>query len=97
MLTSIYSDEVMHARLGWSYLRYAIEVGGQGVIDAAAEMLPRALRGVANVVERERPVGEVTEASEIKGGVQVKASFTLEVKDAERPALVADCLFRYYA
>jgi len=60
VLTSIYSDEVMHARLGWSYLRYAIEVGGQGVIDAAAQMLPRALRGVANVVERERPVGDVT-------------------------------------
>lgn len=60
VLTSIYSDEVMHARLGWSYLRYAIERGGQGVIDAAAAMLPRALRGVANVVERERPVGDVT-------------------------------------
>jgi hypothetical protein len=62
VLTAIYSDEVMHARLGWSYLRHAIEVGGQGVIDAAAQMLPRALRGVANVVERERPVGEVTDA-----------------------------------
>jgi len=62
VLTAIYSDEVMHARLGWSYLRHAIGVGGQGVIDAAAQMLPRALRGVANVVERERPVGEVTEA-----------------------------------
>jgi hypothetical protein len=62
VLTAIYSDEVMHARLGWSYLRHAIGVGGQGVIDAAAQMLPRALRGVANVVERERPVGEVTDA-----------------------------------
>ena len=62
VLTAIYSDEVMHARLGWSYLRHAIEVGGEGVIDAAAAMLPRALRGVANVVERERPVGEVTPA-----------------------------------
>ncbi|MBA2541444.1 MAG: ferritin-like domain-containing protein [Deltaproteobacteria bacterium] len=62
VLTSIYSDEVMHARLGWSYMRHAIEIGGQGVIDAAAAMLPRALRGVANVVERERPEGAVTEA-----------------------------------
>ena len=53
VLTSIYSDEVMHARL---------ELGGQGVIDAAAAMLPRALRGVANVVERERPIGDVTPA-----------------------------------
>ncbi|HEY0253857.1 MAG TPA: ferritin-like domain-containing protein [Kofleriaceae bacterium] len=62
VLTSIYSDEVMHARLGWSYMRYAIETGGEGVIAAAAEMLPRALRGVANVVERERPIGDVTQS-----------------------------------
>lgn len=62
VLTSIYSDEVMHARLGWSYLRFGIEKGGQGVIDAAAAMVPRAVKGVATVVERERPVGEVTEA-----------------------------------
>lgn len=67
VLTAIYSDEVMHARLGWSYLRHAIGIGGQGVIDAAAEMLPRALRGVANVVERERPVGEVTPAVRAHG------------------------------
>jgi hypothetical protein len=62
VLTAIYSDEVMHARLGWSYMRHAIDVGGEGVIDAAAQMLPRALKGVATVVERERPAGEVTEA-----------------------------------
>jgi hypothetical protein len=62
VLTSIYSDEVMHARLGWSYLRHAIDKGGQGAIDAAAKMVPIALRGVANVVERERPEGAVTDA-----------------------------------
>jgi hypothetical protein len=62
VLTSIYSDEVMHARLGWAYLRYAIDHGGQGAIDAATAMVPRALRGVANVVERERPEGDVTDA-----------------------------------
>jgi len=67
VLTSIYSDEVMHARLGWSYLRYAIGIGGQGVIDAAAAMLPRALRGVANVVEAERPIGDVTDAVRTHG------------------------------
>ena len=61
VLTAIYSDEVMHARLGWSYMRHAIDVGGQGVIDAAAQMLPRALKGVATVVERERPIGDVTD------------------------------------
>jgi len=67
VLTSIYSDEVMHARLGWSYLRYAIDVGGRGVIDAAAAMLPIALRGVANVVEAERPAGEVTDGVRAHG------------------------------
>nr|HEX4317572.1 ferritin-like domain-containing protein [Kofleriaceae bacterium] len=67
VLTAIYSDEVMHARLGWSYLRHSIDAGGQGVIDAAAQMLPRALRGVANVVERERPAGEVTPAVRAHG------------------------------
>jgi acyl dehydratase len=44
-----------------------------------------------------RGAGEITEVSEIKGGMQVKATFALEVKDQPKPALVADCLFRYYA
>ena len=29
-------------------------------------------------------------------GVQVTAAFTIEVKDAPKPALVAECLLRYY-
>lgn len=62
VLTSIYSDEVMHARLGWSYLRYALDRGGDDARAAAATMVPIALRGVATVVERERPIGAVTEA-----------------------------------
>ena len=61
VLTSIYSDEVMHARLGWSYLRHSLDQGGAAAVDAAAAMVPMALRGVANVVERERPIGLVTE------------------------------------
>ena len=67
VLTSIYSDEVMHARLGWSYLRYALDKGGAGAVEAAAKMVPIALRGVANVVERERPIGEVTDAVRAHG------------------------------
>ena len=46
---------------------------------------------------RFRGAGEIMEVSEVKGGMQVKVTFTLEVRDQERPALVADCLFRYYA
>src|SRR4029078_750519 len=44
-----------------------------------------------------RGVGGLAAVIEVKGGMQVKVTFTLEVRDQERPALVADCLFRYYA
>jgi acyl dehydratase len=44
-----------------------------------------------------RGTGEVKEVSEIKGGMQAKVLLAVEVKDSERPALIADCLFRYYA
>lgn len=44
-----------------------------------------------------RGVGEVAEVTEVKGGMQVKVTLTLEVKDQAKPALVADCLYRYYA
>jgi acyl dehydratase len=44
-----------------------------------------------------RGSGEITDVKEIDGGVQVKAVFTVEVKDAAKPAVVAECLIRYYA
>ena len=44
-----------------------------------------------------RGSGEVLDVTEVKGGMQVKVTLTVEVRDQERPALVADCLFRYYA
>jgi acyl dehydratase len=43
-----------------------------------------------------RGQGEVVETTEIDGGVQLTAAFTIEVKGASKPALVAECLFRYY-
>lgn len=92
VLTAIYSDEVMHARLGWSYLRHAIEIGGAGVIDAAAAMLPRALRGVANVVEAERPVGEVTPAVRTHGlmtPAEERVIFSTCVREVLVPGFVA--------
>jgi Acyl dehydratase len=46
---------------------------------------------------RFRGAAEVTAVEEIKGGTQVQATFTIEVEGQERPAVVADCLFRYYA
>jgi acyl dehydratase len=39
----------------------------------------------------------LSEARRIAGGVQVKLLITVEVKDAEKPALVAECLFRHFA
>jgi acyl dehydratase len=50
------------------------------------------------VGERFRGVADVAEVTEVKGGgMQVKATFTIEVEGQKRPAVVADCLFRYYA
>jgi acyl dehydratase len=40
---------------------------------------------------------ELLEVSDIEGGVQVKERFTFEVEGAEKPACVAENLFRYYA
>jgi acyl dehydratase len=40
--------------------------------------------------------GEIVEVNAIEGGVQVTASFAIEVEDLPKPALVAECLLRYY-
>ncbi|HEX2659229.1 MAG TPA: MaoC family dehydratase [Polyangia bacterium] len=40
--------------------------------------------------------GQLLEVSALDKGVQVTATFTVEVKDAPKPAVVADCVFRYY-
>jgi acyl dehydratase len=39
---------------------------------------------------------ELLELTEIPGGVQVKARVTVEVKDAEKPSMVAESLVRLY-
>ena len=36
------------------------------------------------------------EVNEVKGGMQVKVAFTIEVTDSGQAALVAECLYRYY-
>ena len=40
--------------------------------------------------------GEIVEVTLVEKGVQVTAAFTVEVKDTPKPALAAECLFRYY-
>lgn len=40
---------------------------------------------------------ELVDVSDVPGGLQTKVKATVEVKDAEKPALVAECVFRHYA
>jgi acyl dehydratase len=40
--------------------------------------------------------GEIVDVTPFDNGVQVTATFTVEVKDGAKPALAAECLFRYY-
>ena len=49
------------------------------------------------VGSRFRGAATITEVSPIEGGVQVKVAAAIEVADTPKPALVAECVFRYYA
>ena len=40
--------------------------------------------------------GEIVEVKDVPGGVQVKLQVTIEVKDREKPAVVAESLIRIY-
>ena len=40
---------------------------------------------------------QLSDVEEVGGGLQVKLTITVEVKGAVKPALVAECLFRYFA
>jgi hypothetical protein len=54
VLSIIQADEIRHARIGWSFLAWSLKQGGAGAIDAAAAMVPVAVRAAANVVETPR-------------------------------------------
>jgi hypothetical protein len=51
VLANIYADELVHARIGWAYLAHCLQIGGDGEREAAAGMIPVAIRGAANVIE----------------------------------------------
>jgi acyl dehydratase len=40
---------------------------------------------------------ELTDVTDIPGGVQIELNATVEVEGAEKPSLVAECLVRYYS
>jgi acyl dehydratase len=81
------------------------------VVPAINELLT--VEGVATSVnyglERVRfpapvPVGarfraslDLADVTEIEGGVQMKIAATVEVEGSDKPALVAECLYRHYA
>ena len=44
-----------------------------------------------------RGSAEIAEGTDIKGGVQAKMVATIEVEGSERPAVVAECIVRFYA
>jgi acyl dehydratase len=44
-----------------------------------------------------RSGAEIVEVTEINGGMQAKVRATVEVKGAERPAVAAECIVRFYA
>ena len=43
-----------------------------------------------------RGAGEITGVSAVTGGVQVAATFSVELQGTPKPALVAECLLRFY-
>jgi acyl dehydratase len=46
---------------------------------------------------RWRGAAKIVEVTELKGGLQVKLAATVEIEGAERPAVAAECLIRFYA
>lgn len=48
------------------------------------------------VGSRIRLEGKLASASEVSGGVEVVADLTMEVEGSEKPALVAEAVYRFY-
>jgi acyl dehydratase len=46
---------------------------------------------------RWRGGAQLTEVTEIAGGAQVRMTATIQIEDSDKPAVVADCVFRFYA
>lgn len=42
-----------------------------------------------------RATGEITGVTDVKGGVEVKVAATVEVNGSDRPAVAAECVFRF--
>ncbi len=92
VLSIIYADEVVHARIGWSYLGYCLRTGGPEAIAAASAMVPIAVKGAANVVETPRPTDTLD--PELRGhGLMTpqeeRVLFARSVRDVLAPGFAA--------
>lgn len=67
VLKRILSDEVGHARLGWAFLRWGIDTGGNGVIKACSDKVAFTIQSAANVVDAPRPSEPVEDALRAHG------------------------------
>lgn len=48
------------------------------------------------VGSRVRLAGKLTSAKEVKGGIEVVADLSMEIEGSEKPALVAEAVYRFY-
>lgn len=92
VLSIIYGDEIMHARIGWSYLAHRVREGGRAAIDAAAAMVPIAVRGAANVVETPRsaePLEPELRAHGLMTAAEERLLFSKSVREVLAPGFLA--------
>jgi len=91
VLTAIYGDELLHSRVGWAYLRYAIRVGGQAVIDVLSETVAWAVEHIAGEVERPRPnepIPDVLRRHGIMLPAEERVVYSEFVRDVLAPGLI---------
>jgi hypothetical protein len=68
------------------------------VTEPPGPILQTDVAGLASLAgEHLGPTAWRTLITEISGGVQLRVIATIQVQDAPKPALVAECLFRHYA
>ncbi len=63
----ILSDEIGHARLGWAFLRWGIDTGGDSVIKACSDKVDFVVKSAANVVDAPRPKEEIPDVLRAHG------------------------------
>ena len=92
VFTAIYGDEIGHARLGWAFLRWALDKDSVGVKAAVEKSIPEAVKGVCNVVEMPRPLEEVSDQLRAHGIMHPKEErviFSEYVRDVLTPGFTA--------